>query len=71
MAYQNGVKTNKPLFIMASVRTKQARNEILKSECKTEESLNAGLGFRTFMYCDLWSYVLRPLDFQFQKRIIF
>ena len=26
--------------------------------------------FRTFMYCDLWPYVLWPLDFQIQKRII-
>ena len=26
--------------------------------------------FRTFMYCDLWPYVLWPLDFQVQKRIV-
>ena len=30
-------------------------------------SLNS---FRTFMYCDLWPYVLWPLDFQIQKRIV-
>ena len=26
--------------------------------------------FRTFMYCDLWPYLLWPLDFQIQKRIV-
>ena len=26
--------------------------------------------FRNFMYCDLWHYVLWPLDFQIQKRIV-
>ena len=26
--------------------------------------------FRTFKYCDLWPYLLWPLDFQIQKRII-
>ena len=26
---------------------------------------------RTFMYCDLWSYVLWSLDFQNKKRIVF
>ena len=26
--------------------------------------------FRTFMYFDLWPYVLWPLDFQIQKRIV-
>ena len=26
--------------------------------------------FLTFMYCDLWPYVLCPLDFQVQKRIV-
>ena len=26
--------------------------------------------FRTFMYCDLWPYVLWPLDFQIQKIIV-
>ena len=26
--------------------------------------------FLPFMYCDLWPYVLWPLDFQIQKRIV-
>ena len=26
--------------------------------------------FRTFMYYELWPYILCPLDFQFQKRIL-
>ena len=26
--------------------------------------------FRTFIYCDLWPYVLWPFDFQIQKRIV-
>ena len=26
--------------------------------------------FRTFMHCDLWPYVLWPLDFRIQKRIV-